>query len=211
LNLTRLNLIFSIVQSEDDYQNRLEIIIAKILRHSSLERCYIESARAVYFSEVNSPVEIQYFNINYTNFESLYRLFQYTPKLRHLTAKIAIHNESKIENLSVPATLRSLKIILSYPAFDDLKKLLENLSKLEKFHLITHSINEPPTMTSSWSQLINDYLRGLTQFRREANVPIEQIETYMQAYHWTNGWKFQEKTSPHGSTYSRVCISNIRY
>jgi hypothetical protein len=102
-------------------------------------------------------------------------------------------------------------LILSVPAFDDLTIFLEKFPKLQKLHIITYSVIEPSTYTSSWFTLVTEHLPALIKFKREGNVALENIEEYMESFHWPNGWQLTEKSVPNGTNYSRITIINIRY
>jgi hypothetical protein len=133
------------------------------------------------------------------------------PSLRDLTATIAAPSESKIPINSTSLLLNSLKLNLSIPAFDDLTNFLKQFSKLQKLTITTYSVIEPLTYTSSWFALITEHLPALMKFKREGNVALENIEGYMEAFQWPNGWQLEEKRVPNGSNYSRITIINTRY
>ena len=210
-HLTRLRVIFSFGVEQVNYSSRTECLLATILTHPPLRYCTIEAARSITFSQLESPSSIEYLDINYCNFQSLYTLFEYTPSLRHLTAAIGIYNESKLHKITIPPLLNSIKLILSVHAFDELTLFLQRLPKLQKLNIITRSVIEPLTFTTTWSQLITERLPVLMKFKREGNVPLENIEEYMQTFHWPNGWKFEEKNTQNGANYSRITITNTRY
>jgi hypothetical protein len=152
-----------------------------------------------------------YLDIDSCSFQSLYTLFQFTPNLRQLTARIAVTDQLNNEQILTFPLLNSLTIILSIPAFDDLTILLEKFPKLQKLHVVTHSVIEPLTYTSSWFKFITEHLSALTKFKREANVALENIATYIESFHWPNGWKLEETRDPNGLNYSRVTVINTRY
>lgn len=209
--LTRLRLLFFYGVEQDDYTARLERLIARILIHPSLRHCTLHTAQTINFTELQSSSSLEYLLIDYCSFQSLYTLFEFTPGLRHLTVTIAILSESKIQKISLPPQLNSVKIYLSIPAWNDLQLFFKRLPKLRKVHLITQSIIEPLTSVSTWSSFINQSLPALIQFQRESNVLLEHIEEYIQAFRWPNGWHTKEKTLPNGKNYSRVHIINTRY
>ncbi|CAF1285762.1 unnamed protein product [Rotaria sordida] len=210
-NLTHLCIIFSFGIEQNNYSQRFECLISKILIHPSLRHCIFRTAQSVEFSQLQSLSFVEYLNINYCNFQSLYTLFKFTPYLRHLTATIATINELKTEQISIPSSINSLKLILCISLYDELTNFLKKFSKLQKLNIITYSIIEPLIFTSSWFKLITEYLPSLTQFRRESNVALENIASYVEPFHWPNGWQFNEKRIANGSNYSRVIIINTRF
>ncbi len=163
------------------------------------------------FTLIESPSPVEYLDIDCCSFQSLYTLFEFTPALQHLTATIAVHNESKIHKISLAPLLNSVQLNLSIPAFDDLTLFFKRFPKLRKLNVITWSVIEPMSYTASWFQLITEYLPALIKFKRESNVILENIAQYMEAFHWPNGWKLEEKNSPNGKNYSRITIINTRY
>jgi hypothetical protein len=189
----------------------LERLIAQILGHKLLQHCIIHTARPVNFTQIESPSSVEYLDIDYCSFQSLYTLFEFTPSLRHLTAAIAVHSESKIDKISLAPLLNSVQLTFSIGAFDDLTLFLKRCPKLRKLNVITHSIIEPLTYTLSWFQLITEYLPALIKFKRESNVVLENIAEYIEAFHWPNGWKLEEKNVPNGKNYARITIINTRY
>ncbi|CAF4753212.1 unnamed protein product, partial [Rotaria sp. Silwood2] len=209
-NLTHLCIIFSFGIEQINYCQRFESLISKILIHPSLQYCTIHTARCLEFSQLQSSSSIEYLDIDYCSFQSLYTLMKFTPCLRHLTATIAIISEIKSEQISIPSLLNSLKLKLCIPLFDELTDFLEKFSKLQKLNIITYSINEPIKSTSSWFTLITEYLPALTQFKRESNGAIENIASYIELFHWPNGWQLKEKRTPNGSNYSRITSLNTR-
>lgn len=202
---------FSFGVEQDDYANRLERIIARIFIHPSLRHCILHLARTVNFTELQSKSSIEYLLINYCSFQSLYTLFEFTPVLQHLTATIAMQSDSKIHKVSLPTQLNSVKLNLSIPAWTELQLFLKRLPKLRKVHLTTESIIEPLTSVSTWFTFITDSLPALIKFQRQSNVRLENIEEYLQAFRWPNGWHFDEKNSPNGKNYSRITVINTRY
>ena len=210
-HLTRLQVWFSYGVEQEDYHVRLERVIAQILGHASLRHCILRTARPVDFTQVESPSSVEYLKIDCCSFQSLYTLFEFTPALQHLTATIIVYDESKIQKISFAPLLNSVQLELVIPAFDDLTLFLKRSPKLRKLNVITHSVVEPLTYTSSWSQLITEHLPALIKFKREGNVVVENIEEYMQAFHWPNGWRFEEKNSPNGKNFARITITNTRY
>lgn len=155
---------------------------------------------------------MEYLDINCCSFQNLNTLFEFTPSLKHLTAAILLYSESKIEKVTQAPLLNSLKLTLSIPIWEDLTIFLKRFPKLQKLHIITHSLIEPLTYTSTWSQLVTDHLPGLIKFKRESSVALENIEEYMEHFRWPNGWEFKEKSVPQkDSNFSRITILNIRY
>jgi hypothetical protein len=211
IHLTRFHIIFSFGVESNDYASRLEHLMSKILLHPSLRHCIIHTARPVDFIQIQSSSSVEYLDINCCSFQSLNTLFEFTPSLRHLTATIAIPSELRIQKISIPPLLNSVKFILSIPAFDDLTIFFKRFPKLQKLNIITRSVIEPLTYTSSWFDLITEHLPALTKFKRESNVALENIEEYMKSFHWPNGWQLKEKSIPNGTNYSRISILNIRY
>jgi len=209
--LTRLRIIFSLRIEQNDYCLRVEQLIAKILVHPSLRHCIIHTARSLDFSQIQSPSPVEYLDIDYCSFQSLYTLFEYTPHLRHLIATIALTSESETKQISTFPLLNSLKLNLSIPDFDHLPIFFEKFPKLQKLHIVTYSVIEPLTFSSSWFKLIAENLPGLIKFKRESNVPLENIDEYIESFHWSNGWKLKEKSVPNGSIYSRMTVINTRY
>ncbi|UJR08536.1 hypothetical protein I4U23_012799 [Adineta vaga] len=209
--LSRLRLIFSLGIEQNDYCLRMEKLIGLILIHPSLRHCTLQVARPPDFSQIQSPSSLEYFDITYCSFQSLYTLFEFTPHLRHLTATILIHSEINPEQNSIFPLLTSLKLTLSIPAYDQLKNFLEKCSRLQTFHLVTYAEIEPLTVTETWHKFITEHLSVLTKFKRESSVKQENIAEYIQLYHWPNGWKSKEKCVPHGSNYSRMTLVNVRY
>lgn len=163
------------------------------------------------FTQIESSSPVEYLDIDCCSFQSLYTLFEFTPALQHLTATISVYDESKIQKVSFAPLLNSVQLKLSIPAFDDLTLFLKRSPKLRKLSVITYSVIEPSTYTLSWFQLITEHLPALIKFKREGNVLLENIEEYMQAFHWPNGWRFEEKNTPNGKNYARITITNIRY
>lgn len=210
-NLTRLRLLFSYGVEQNDYASRLEGLVARILVQPSLRHVILHLARTINFTELQSSSSIEYFQINYCSFQSLYTLFEFTPVLRHLTATIAIQSDSNIYKISLPAQLNSVKLNLSIPAWTDVQLFFKRLPKLRKVHLNTESIIEPLTSVSTWFSFITDSLPALIKFQRQSNVRLEHIEEYLQAFRWPNGWHLQEKNSPNGKNYSRITVINTRY
>ena len=211
ISLTRLRIIFSFGVEQTDYNLRLERLLAQILLQSSLRHCIIQAARSLNFTELQSSSSVEYLAIDYCSFQSLYTLFEFTPVLRHLTANIAVHSESKIHKISLPILLNSVKLNFSILAFTDLTLFLKRLSKLRKVHLITQSIIEPLTDASLWFPFITEYLPALIKFKRESNVRLENSEEYIQAFRWPNSWHLEEKCVANGKNYSRITITNTRY
>jgi len=209
--LTRLHINFSFGVESNDYSLRLERLISKILLHPSLRHCIIHTARSIDFSQIESSSPVEYLDIDCCSFQSLYTLFEFTPSLRHLTASITIPSESRIQKISIPPLLNSIKLYLSICAFDDLTIFLKRFPKLQKLNIITYSVIESSTFTSSWFKLITEYLPALIKFKRESNVALENIEEYMESFRWPNGWQLEEKSVPNGANYSRITIINIRY
>ncbi|CAF3630109.1 unnamed protein product [Adineta steineri] len=210
-HLARICLIFSLKIEQNEYCLRLERLIAQILIHPSLRHVILQTARSLDFSQLQLPSPVEYLDIDYCSFQSLYTLFQFTPSLRHLTATIAIYGESNTQQTPIFPVLNSLKLNLSIPAFDHLLSFLEKFPKLQKLHIVTYSVIEPLTFTSSWIKLITEHLPVLYKFKRESNVPLENIEEYIKLFHWLNGWRSIDKSVPNGSNYSRMTVINIRY
>ncbi|CAF4566373.1 unnamed protein product [Rotaria sp. Silwood1] len=210
-NLTHLCIIFSLVIEQNDYSHRLESLISKILLRPSLRHCIIRTPQCLEFSQLQSSSFVEYLKIDYCSFQSLYTLFEFTPYLRHLTATIAIISEVKKQQISIPPVLTSIKLELCMPLYDELTNFLEKFSKLQKLNIITYSIIEPLKYTSSWFKLITEYLPALTQFKRKSNVALENIASYIEPFHWPNGWELKEYRTPNGSNYSRITIVNTRY
>lgn len=209
--LNRIRLLFFYGVEQENYTNRFERLIARILVHPSLRHCTLHTAQTINFTELQSSSSIEYLLIDYCSFQSLYTLFEFTPLLRHLTVTIAMASESKIQKISLPAQLNSVKIYFSISSWNDLQLFFKRLPKLRRVHLITQSIIEPLTSVSTWSSFINESLPALTQFQRESNVLLEHIEEYLQAFRWPNGWHMKEKSTGNGKNYSRVHIINTRY
>ncbi|CAF3318592.1 unnamed protein product [Rotaria socialis] len=211
VHLTRLFIKFSFGIEQNNYCSRFECLISKILVHSSLQYVTIHSARPLEFTLLQLPSSIVYLKIDYCSLQSLYRLFEFTPCLRHLTATIVIENESNNQQLSIPSSLTSLTLIGNIPIFDDLIDFLRNFSNLQQLNIVSFSIIEPLTDTSFWFEFIAEYLPSLTKFKRESNVAAANIAAYIESFHWPNRWQLRETSVPNGSNCSRITIVNTRY
>lgn len=211
MQLTRLSIIFSYVINGDDFSERFELVIANILIHPSLRHCSIDSTKVLDFTKLKSTSFVQNLTVNFCSYQALSTLLQFTPFLRHLTAEIGAFNELKSQSKSIPVSLTSLTLKLGVSNYDDLMSFLQNFSKLHKLNIITFSVTEPLTVTSSWFKFINEYLPSLTLFRRESNIVLGDVNTYLESFHWPNGWKLQVKSAPKGTAFSRITIVNTRY
>ncbi|CAF0822044.1 unnamed protein product [Adineta ricciae] len=209
--LTRVRLIFSLGIEQNDYCRRMEQILARILTHPSLRYFTLNIARSPDFSELNSLSSLEYFEIDYCRFQSLYKLLEFSPNLRHLSARIGIHNDINVELNPTVSMLTSLKLTLSIPAYDQMTTFLKKFPKLQKLHVLTYSLIEPLTFTETWHSFITDHLPVLTRFKRECKVTLDSIGQFVEFFHWPNGWISKDKIVFEGSNYSKITIVNVRY
>jgi hypothetical protein len=205
-------MIFSFVIEQNDYCQRLEQVISQILNHPTLQHCILHTARPVTFSKIESPSSVIYLELNSCSLQSLYTLFEFTPNLRHLTARITIYEQLNTEKIPKFPKLNSLTLALSFPVFDDLNSFLQNFPKLQKLTVITYSgVIEPLTFTATWFKFITEHLSALTKFKREGNVALENTEEYVELFHWPNGWKLEEMREKNGENYYKITVINTRY